>query len=248
MSAKKTAEAALAVSEEALQRVYAMQRGNPVLLLAVVVVLGYLFYINYYVVKDPNKSAYVLSMYHNANLRMGIISILVLGMSGVFGQGFTHLSAILGFAYVTSYVTVKNLSEGMEDTPKDLGDVKLSHLHKKLSQVAEQMYKNSDMAKQHVDKREKEKAMASAAPVQPDEMPVKESMGNMSNYPLSHPDPRCTPCPNGSRMPFNPRPHEPDSPLMGIGNDRLPPMGVDFLSAPPGVYSQSQIAYEMGMS
>ncbi len=64
-------------------------------------------------------------------------------------------------------------------------------------------------------------------------------------YPISHDDPLCVPC-KGKGM-FNPRPYKPDSNIQGIGNDKLPPTGVDFLSDPPGVYSQSQISYQLGM-
>lgn len=260
MSAKKTADAALAVSEEALNRVYSIERGSPVLLLTVILVLGYLFYLNYFIVEDPKQSSYILKLYHNNHVRMAVISLIVLGMSGVFGFGFSRLSAIIGFSYMSSYLIIRNIydsKENMEDM-NEMSDSKLSDLQKKLSDMAGKMYKSreslvqnkTDMAQKHSEDREtrrKSRDSEEKVVVQPDII-TKESMEPMSNFPLSRPEPRCTPCQKGSRSAFNPRPFEPDSPLMGIGNDNLPPMGVDFLSAPPGVYSQSQIAYEMGMS
>jgi hypothetical protein len=229
MSAKKTADAALAVAEEALNRVYALQRGNPALLLAVVVILGYLFYINHYVLDNPQKSQYILNMYHNRHARAAIITVIVLGMSGVFGPGFTHLSTILGFAFVASYVTIRHLKEGMEDAPKgklDVGSMnskQMNDLTAKLNHITNQL--NSRKAGKE-----------------------KEKVEKMTNFPSSRSGSRCTPCPGGSRQPFNPRPYEPKSRLMGIGNDRLPPMGVDFLSAPSGVFTQSQIGYQFGFT
>ena len=81
-----------------------------------------------------------------------------------------------------------------------------------------------------------------------------EEFGNQANikeqnFPLSHDQPRCLPCSNGSAsQSFNPEPYKPNSNLQGIGNDTLPPIGVDFLSDPAGVYSQSQIGYQFGMT
>lgn len=226
MSAKKTADAALAVAEEALNKVYSLQSSSPILLVVVIFVLGYLYYINYVVVKDSQKSYAVLDMYHNANLRMGVATLIVLGMSGVFGHKFVHFSTILAFAYVFSYTTVKNLRENMEN--QDAKQPSLVTLQKKLSDVTSELKKKKDRNNGND---------------QPQPMPDDMSAGieGMENYP------KCTPCNRGNRE-FNPQPYEPDARLMGIGNDKLPPMGNDFLSAPPGVYSQSQIAYEMGMS
>lgn len=234
MSAKKTADAALAVAEEALNKVYVMQRGNPALLFAVVIVLGYIFFVNYYVVGKPDKSQYILEMYHNKNIRVGVVALIILGMSGVFGIGFSHLATILAFAYVTSYVTLRDIKEGMENNnfkdksnfSMELSSDQMKRLTDKLMNATSKLYTNK--SKMNED----------------DEQDVE----NMTDFPESRSGQRCTPCAKGSRKSFNPRPYVPDSPLMGIGNDKLPPMGVDFLSAPSGVFTQSQIGYQLGFS
>jgi DNA-binding transcriptional MerR regulator len=238
MSAKKSADAALVIAEEALRNVHSLQKGNPLLLLAIIFVLGYIFYVNYYLVKDSSKSNFILQMYHNTNVRIAIISLIVLGMSGIFGFGISRLSTILAFTYVTTYVTLKDLKESMEDGD---GNVKKKNNEKENKKIENQLEEQSKEIKKLQEKLDKMKKLH-----QNDD--EKEDLENMENYPLGRDGAYCKPCSNGTQTAFNPRPYETNSPLQGIGNDNLPPMGVDFLSAPPGVYSQSQIAYQFGMS
>jgi hypothetical protein len=243
MSAKKTAEAALAVSEEALRHVYSIQRSKPSLLVVVVFVLGYLYYINYFVAVDTTKVNFIIEFYKNTNLRMAIISIIILGMSGVFGIGFTHFSTIIGFAYVTSYITLKNLDESMEN----MENMENSNVGNKKENVNMKMDNNMDLHKKILEISKKISERSLASKMNPQDI-QEEKMSDYSENPLSRSKQSCTTCEDGARSIFNPTPHEPMSPLMGIGNDNLPPMGVDFLSAPPGIFSQSQIAYDMRMA
>lgn len=234
MSAKKTADAALAVAEEALYKVNTFHRSNPFLMLTIIFLLGYLLYINYYVVHNPERSKYIIDMYHNTNVRVALIAMIVLGMSGVFGSSLSHLSTIVAFAYVTTYVVLRDFREGMEDGPSiDPNSQEMNKLATKLAKVANQLYDG--------------KAKLAIIPNDTDDT-KEETKEEMDNFPKGRDGPRCTPCAGGSRKAFNPKPYTPDSPLMGIGNDKLPPMGVDFLSAPSGVYTQSQIGYQFGFS
>lgn len=59
-----------------------------------------------------------------------------------------------------------------------------------------------------------------------------------ASLPISVAEPTCGKVPKAVR---------PDTKLLGL-SDELPPTGVDMLSSPPGVYTDSGIAYEMNMA
>ena len=59
-----------------------------------------------------------------------------------------------------------------------------------------------------------------------------------ASLPISVAEPTCGKVPKAVR---------PETKLLGL-SDELPPTGVDMLSSPPGVYTDSGIAYEMNMS
>jgi hypothetical protein len=193
MSAKRTANAAMVVAEDALRRVRALESGEGLLTvtLALVLGLGYVYYINYMV--GQGRAQEVMNMTSHPYLRIGIATVVMLGLSGMFGRALQVAATVVGFSFLAGHLFLH---------------------HAALA-----------------------RPMIGAAP--------KEGF---SPYPIGISQPRCLPCTNGKNM-FNPRPYRPDSPALGIGDpDRLPPSGVDFLSDPPGVYTQSGLAYEFNMA
>lgn len=226
MSAKKTADAAIIIAEEALTRVQSAHRASPISVLIVLLGIAYIAAVNYTNVPLPAL---------NKHAKIGIMSILLVGMVGMFGRTLERIFMVACVVFVASLLMSRHINhvEGMEDSPKKVDDPekKLKELHARLSELTAKM----SQVKKKTD-------------VNPDE-PMVEKMENMGNMPIGYDGAgSCTPCQGGIRDSFGPKPFTPSSDVMGEGNDSLPPMGVDFLSAPPGVYAQSQIGYGFGMA
>lgn len=205
--AKRTSEAALSVAQEALSQVQALERGSPVVFLVLVLLLGYIYFVNFYLVaKDPNDVKMMMDIYGNKTIRSIVTTLILVGMSGMLGHSMQVIAVMTAFVFVATYITVKHL------------------LVKHKEGYAEYMQGMPQMQ--------------------------QGQQGPPGIYPLGYPEPRCLPCTNGSsNQAFNPKPYRPDDSVLGIGDpDQLPPTGVDFLSDPPGVYTQSGIAYEFGMA
>lgn len=206
--AKRTSEAALSVAQEALSQVQALESGSPVVFFVLVILLGYVYFVNFYLVqKSPGDMKVIMDIYGNKMIRSVVVSLILLGMSGMFGHAMKTISVMLAFVFVATYITLKHL---LPDHKEGFTEY---------------------MA-----------GMPGTLPGPP--------QGPPGQYPLGYPDPKCLPCSNGSaNQMFNPQPYRPDDSVLGIGDpDQLPPAGVDFLSDPPGVYTQSGIAYEFGLA
>jgi len=223
MSAKKTADAAIIIAEEALTRVQAAHRASPISVLIVLLGIAYIAAVNYTNIPLPAL---------NKHAKIAILAILMVGMVGMFGRTLERIFMVACVVFVASLLMSRhsNQVEGMEDAPKKVDDPekKLKELQARLSELTAKI----SQVKKKTD-------------VNPDE-PMVETMSNM---PIGYDGAgSCTPCQGGIRDSFGPKPFTPSSDVMGEGNDSLPPMGVDFLSAPPGVYAQSQIGYGFGMA
>lgn len=200
MSSKRTAHAAMVVAEDALRRVRNLESGEGLLTvtLMIVISLGYLYFVQYTMENnDSSNMINSLDIYRHPYLSVITVTLIVLGLSGMFGRSLQIVSSIAGFSFAVGHIFL---------------------VHKSIMKLV-----SLNPPRENFQTR--------------DLIPL----------PIGVDQPRCLPCTNGSNT-FNPAPHRPDNPILGIGDpDPLPPTGVDFLSDPSGVYTTSGIAYSMRM-
>lgn len=72
----------------------------------VVLFIFYIYFINFYLIHDVVDTYHVLEMYKNPWFRVILISIIIIGMSGLLGRNSRILFSIVAFVYTTTYITV----------------------------------------------------------------------------------------------------------------------------------------------
>ena len=86
-------------------------------------VIYYLYFINKYLDNYKHKQ-FIITFYQNSNLRLSLIAILFVFMTGYFGKRFILLSIIITFCYVISMIQLQQKyniftkTENMSNLPK----------------------------------------------------------------------------------------------------------------------------------